>query len=103
MVAVTLLDSPRNSGGARTAGSRPQSARAQLPPRERPMSALSLTNPPAKQNHLAARVSAKLGGFQNTMANIRGTSGGGSKPVLAGFVRDLPRLRYTEIDVQALD
>ena len=74
---------------------RPQSAAPRQQQQQRPVSA---------GRHLPARLSAKLGGMQGTLAAVRAASGGGSGSIVqAGSTRELPRLRYTAIDVQALE
>ena len=88
-------------------GGRPQSAAQMGSSRvSRPASA----SPAAHQRpasgggsrYLPARLSAKLGGMKGALAVMRGGSAGNS-PVQPVFMRDLPRLRYTEIDVQAME
>lgn len=83
---------------------RPMSAVAQRP-------ASASARPPSasrQQQHLPARVAAKLNGMQSTLSAIRSAAGGAGSPTalrppLAGFTRDLPRLQYAEVDVKALE
>jgi hypothetical protein len=101
--AHSLENSPyltRSVGSARApqAGARPQSARR--PTDARPHSALPLTQVgPRAQQHLPARVSAKLGGMNSIMSQ----SSLASRPALAGFQKDMPRLRYAEVDVNFIE
>jgi hypothetical protein len=56
---------------------------------------------PQSGRYLPARLSAKLGGIQGALTAVR--ESGSYRAAQAGFTGDLPRLRYTEIDVMALE
>ena len=79
---------PQTAGPARSGSSQPRTGR--------PTSAAASPRPNSGSRHLPARLSAKLGGMKGTLATVRAASGR-NQP--AGFVHDLPRLQYTEIDV----
>ncbi|GAX82053.1 hypothetical protein CEUSTIGMA_g9481.t1 [Chlamydomonas eustigma] len=56
---------------------------------------------PQSGRYLPARLSAKLGGIQGALTAAR--DGAAYRAAQAGFTGDLPRLRYTEIDVMAVE
>lgn len=88
----------------RNLGQRPQSALPaglQGSPRPRPSSAAHQQRPASGgSRYLPARLGARLGEMQGM---IRASASASNSPVSnkTGFVRDMPRLHYTEIDVQA--
>jgi hypothetical protein len=85
--AVAAASRPAN---ARPSSARPGSAGS------RPASSSALSHPPARQQKVPARFAAKLNKVSAATAQAL------QRPQATGFERDMPRLRYCEVDVEDL-